>query len=134
MPARRIELGLADGHTKTLEIGSKTTDGKYHAREVSRDLVAVIPAALVDDLAKGMDELRAKRIADIATYPWYGSLVLNNIYEAAEFLQVHTYENVVRWAKAIEDRPAVARGRRVNRVWGPEEERVPERHSAADIA
>ena len=72
-------------------------------------------------------------IADIATYPWYGALVLNNIYEAAEFLQVHTYENVVRWAKAIEDRPAVARGRRVNRVWGPEEERVPERHSAADL-
>ena len=67
-PARRIELGLKDGHTKTLEIGSKTADGKYHAREVSRDLVAVIPAGLVDVLAKGMDELRAKRIADIATY------------------------------------------------------------------
>ena len=67
-PARRIEVGLKDGHTRTLEIGSKTADGKYHAREVSRDLVAVIPAGLVDELAKGMAELREKRIADIATY------------------------------------------------------------------
>jgi GSH-dependent disulfide-bond oxidoreductase len=72
-------------------------------------------------------------IADMANYAWYGALVLHNIYEAAEFLEVSSYKNVVRWASAIEARPAVARGRRVNRAWGPEEERVPERHSSADF-
>ena len=72
-------------------------------------------------------------IADIANYAWYGALVLHNIYEAAEFLEVSSYEHVVRWATAIEARPAVARGRRVNRAWGPEADRVPERHSAADF-
>ncbi len=72
-------------------------------------------------------------IADMANYAWYGALVLHNIYEAAEFLEVASYEHVVRWATAIEARPAVARGRRVNRAWGPEADRVPERHSAADF-
>ncbi|MDO7571576.1 MAG: glutathione-dependent disulfide-bond oxidoreductase [Pseudomonadales bacterium] len=72
-------------------------------------------------------------IADMANYAWYGALVLHNIYEAAEFLEVSSYEHVVRWATAIEARPAVARGRRVNRAWGPEADRVPERHSAADF-
>ena len=72
-------------------------------------------------------------IADMANYAWYGYAVLHNAYEAAEFLDVASYTNVVRWASAIEARPAVARGRRVNRPWGPEEEQVPERHSAADI-
>jgi len=72
-------------------------------------------------------------IADMATSPWYGGLVLHNLYDAAEFLDVASYTNVVRWASAIEKRPAVQRGRRVNRVWGPEEKRVPERHSASDL-
>ena len=72
-------------------------------------------------------------IADIATYPWYGGVVLHNIYESEVFLDVKSYTNVVRWASAIEKRPAVQRGRRVNRAWGPEEERVPERHSASDL-
>ena len=72
-------------------------------------------------------------IADIATYSWYGSLVLNNIYEAAEFLDVLSYMNVVRWAKEIQERPAVRRGRRVNKSWGPEGEQVPNRHNASDI-
>jgi len=72
-------------------------------------------------------------IADMANYAWYGALVLHNIYDSAEFLEVHTYENVIRWAKEIEARPAVERGRRVNRPWGPEETRVPERHSASDF-
>jgi GST-like protein len=72
-------------------------------------------------------------IADMANYAWYGALVLHNIYEAAEFLEVSSYQHVVRWATAIEARPAVARGRRVNRAWGPEAERVPERHSPADF-
>ncbi len=72
-------------------------------------------------------------IADIATYSWYGSLVLNNVYEAAEFLDVDSYTNIVRWASEIQARPAVQRGRRVNKTWGPEEERVTERHDASDI-
>jgi GST-like protein len=72
-------------------------------------------------------------IADMANYAWYGALTLHNIYDAAVFLDVASYENVVRWATEIEARPAVARGRRVNRAWGPEELRVVERHSAADF-
>jgi len=72
-------------------------------------------------------------IADMAIYPWYGAVVLHNIYGAAEFLDVTSYKNVVRWAKAIETRPGVERGRRVNRSWGPEETRVVERHSKRDF-
>lgn len=72
-------------------------------------------------------------IADMANYPWYGSLVLGNLYEAQEFLDVGSYEHVNRWARAISDRPAVQRGRRVNRTWGPEEEWLKERHQASDL-
>ncbi len=72
-------------------------------------------------------------IADIANYAWYGALVGQNIYEAAEFLDVQSYTNVIRWTKEIEARPAVQRGRRVNKSWGPEEERLIERHSASDF-
>jgi len=72
-------------------------------------------------------------IADIANYAWYGAVVLHNIYEAAEFLEVSSYTNVVRWAQEIEARPAVQRGRRVNKAWGPEEQRVPERHGPTDF-
>lgn len=72
-------------------------------------------------------------IADMATYPWYGNLVLNDSYSAGEFLDVGSYNHVVRWASEIEKRPAVQRGRRVNKAWGPEEERVPERHAASDL-
>jgi GST-like protein len=72
-------------------------------------------------------------IADMATYAWYGNLALNNSYDAGVFLDVDSYTHVVRWASKIEERPGVQRGRRVNKVWGPEEERVPERHSANDL-
>ena len=72
-------------------------------------------------------------IADIANFPWYGGLVLHNIYDAAKFLDVSSYKNVERWAKEIEERPAVQRGRRVNRIWGSEETRLPERHDASDF-
>ena len=72
-------------------------------------------------------------IADIANYSWYGYLVLHNAYQASEFLDVNSYKNVVRWAKEIEERPAVQRGRRVNRPWGDEKTRVLERHSSADF-
>ena len=72
-------------------------------------------------------------ISDMANYSWYGALVLHNIYDAREFLDVKSYKHVTRWAAEIEARPAVERGRRVNRTWGPEETRVPERHSAQDF-
>ena len=73
-------------------------------------------------------------IADMATYAWYGNVVLNNQYEATEFLDVKSYRNVVRWATEIQARPAVQRGRRVNKVSGPEELQVPNRHDASDIS
>jgi len=72
-------------------------------------------------------------IADIAVWPWYGALVLGQLYGAAEFLQVDDYPHVQRWARDIAERPAVQRGRRVNRTWGDEAEQLAERHSAADL-
>jgi len=72
-------------------------------------------------------------IADFATWPWYGSLVLGNLYHADKFLQTKTYTNVERWAKELADRPGFVRGRTVNRTQGEIWEKVPERHNAADI-
>ncbi len=72
-------------------------------------------------------------IADMAIFPWYGAVVRNETYEAAEFLDAGSYGNVIRWAAEIAARPAVIRGRMVNRSWGPEDGQVPERHSAADF-
>jgi GST-like protein len=72
-------------------------------------------------------------IADIAVWPWYGQLVRNNVYGAAEFLSAHEYTHVQRWAEEIANRPAVIRGQRVNRTWGDEASQVPERHEAADL-
>ena len=72
-------------------------------------------------------------IADIAIWPWYGSLVLGDLYDAAEFLDVASYTHVMRWAKQVAARPSVKRGRRVNRTWGPEEEQMAERHTAQDF-
>ena len=72
-------------------------------------------------------------IADMATVPWYGAVVNGSIYDAQEFLEAKSYENVVRWASEIMERPAVKRGQRVNKAWGPEEERCIERHSASDL-
>ena len=72
-------------------------------------------------------------IADIATWPWYGNLVVGTQYDAQEFLQVDDYPNVQRWANAILARPAVQRGRIVNRTWGEAWEQLANRHSAEDI-
>ncbi|WP_111638677.1 glutathione-dependent disulfide-bond oxidoreductase [Marinomonas shanghaiensis] len=71
-------------------------------------------------------------IADIAIWPWYGNLVLGNLYNAAEFLDVASYKHVLRWAKAIEQRPAVQRGRIVNKSFG-DGARLEERHDASDF-
>lgn len=72
-------------------------------------------------------------IADIAIWPWYGGLVKGRLYGAAEFLSVHEYKHVQRWADAIDARPAVQRGRRVNRVSGEPQEQLAERHDASDL-
>lgn len=72
-------------------------------------------------------------IADMAIWPWYGGLVLGRGYDAAEFLDVKSYRHVVDWAERIDARPAVMRGRKVNRDWGAPNEQLPERHSAADF-
>jgi len=72
-------------------------------------------------------------IADMATWPWYGALALNRLYDAGEFLQVESYQNVQRWAQDIDSRPAVKRGRKVNRTWGEPEDQLHERHAASDF-
>jgi GST-like protein len=72
-------------------------------------------------------------IADIAIWSWYGQLVLGRLYNAAEFLDVQAYSHVMRWSKAIDSRPAVKRGRMVNRVSGAPEIQLHERHDANDF-
>ena len=72
-------------------------------------------------------------IADMATCPWYGAMVLGKLYEAGEFVDVKSYTHVIRWAEEFQARPAVRRGQRVNKAWGDEALRVPERHGASDL-
>jgi len=72
-------------------------------------------------------------VADIITWPWYGALAKGVLYEAGEFLDVASYSHVQRWADAIAERPAVKRGRLVNKAWGDEDKRLLERHSSADF-
>ena len=72
-------------------------------------------------------------LADIAIWPWYGALVAGLVYDAAEFLQVASYTHVVRWNEEIAARPAVKRGRMVNRVFGKPETQLRERHDASDF-
>jgi len=72
-------------------------------------------------------------IADMANMAWYGALVMGKLYDAGEFLDVASYKNVIRWTEEIQSRPAVKRGRRVNRAWGDESYRLLERHDASDF-
>ena len=76
----------------------------------------------------------AYTIADMAIWPWYGAIILGTIYDdASTFLEAHKYENIVRWVDHIAERPAVKRGRMVNRSWGELSEQLKERHSASDF-
>ncbi len=72
-------------------------------------------------------------IADMAVWPWYGTLVKGQLYEAGEFLAVHEYTHVLRWTDEIAARPAVKRGRKVNRTWGEPSSQLHERHDASDF-
>lgn len=97
--------------------------------EVKRQL-DVLDRELAEHHFLGGDEYS---IADIATWPWYGNLVLGEAYGAGEFLQVESYKNLRRWAQEIFERPAVKRGRKVNRTWGEPSEQLHERHDASDF-
>jgi GST-like protein len=100
------------------------------AMETKR-LLDVLDKRLADNAYLAGD---AYTIADIAAWPWYGGLVKFGQYGAAEFLSVHEYKNVVRWADAIHARPAVRRGRMVNRLSGEPSDQLHERHDAGDFA
>ena len=72
-------------------------------------------------------------IADMAIWPWYGALAKGLLYSAGEFLSVHEYTHVIRWSDAVAQRPAVKRGRMVNRAWGDPASQLHERHDASDF-
>jgi len=97
--------------------------------EVKRQL-DVLDRQLADNQFIAGDEYT---IADMAIWPWYGALVKNMVYEAAEFLEAHTYKNVVRWTDEVAQRPAVKRGRMVNKTWGDLSSQLHERHDASDF-
>ncbi|HWJ72287.1 MAG TPA: glutathione-dependent disulfide-bond oxidoreductase [Kaistia sp.] len=99
------------------------------AMEVKREL-DVLDRRLAESEFLGGDTYT---IADIAVLPWYGGLVKGMAYNAAEFLSVHEYKNVQRWADALFARPAVQRGRMVNRTFGDPSDQLHERHDAADF-
>ncbi len=99
------------------------------AMEVKREL-DVLNQRLASNRFVGGDDYT---IADMAIWPWYGSLAKGERYDSGEFLQVHEYTHVIRWADEIEARPAVQRGRMVNRVMGPLETQLHERHDASDF-
>lgn len=100
-----------------------------YSMEVKRQL-DVLDKQLANNTYISGDEYT---IADMAIWPWYGVLVLGGLYSAAEFLDVASYKNVVRWAEAIAERPAVKRGKKVNCTWGEPEDQVAERHSPKDF-
>ncbi|MBD8878711.1 glutathione-dependent disulfide-bond oxidoreductase [Roseibium polysiphoniae] len=97
--------------------------------EVKRQM-DVLDRHLAENTFLGGDEYS---IADMATWPWYGTLALGQAYEAGEFLQVESYKNLQRWTHEILERPAVQRGRKVNRTWGPLSDQLHERHDASDF-
>jgi len=99
------------------------------AMEVKRQL-DVLDRHLADNEYMAGDEYS---IADIAIWPWYGALVKNVVYEASEFLDTASYKNMNRWTDMIAERPAVERGKMVNRTWGKLEGQLRERHEASDF-
>lgn len=100
-----------------------------YAMEVKRQLDVLDRRFAVEHYIAGDDYT----IADIAIWPWYGGLVLNDVYGAAEFLDAPAYTNVLRWARELAARPAVQRGRKVNRTWGDPRDQLWERHDASDF-
>ncbi len=99
------------------------------AMEVKRQL-DVLDRRLGESKFLGGDDYS---IADIATFPWYGAVVQGTVYDAAEFLDTASYKNVNRWVDEIAARPAVIRGKMVNRAWGDEDGQLRERHDGSDF-
>jgi GSH-dependent disulfide-bond oxidoreductase len=99
------------------------------AMEVKRQL-DVLDRRLADNTYLGGE---AYSIADMAAWPWYGALAKGLLYDAGEFLQVQNYSNLQRWTNLIGDRPAVKRGRMVNRAFGEPSSQLHERHAASDF-
>ena len=99
------------------------------AMEVKRQLDVLDRQLATNEYVAGSDYT----IADMAIWPWYGALAKGLLYEGGEFLSVHEYKNVQRWTDMIAKRPAVQRGRMVNRAWGDPESQLPERHDASDF-
>jgi GST-like protein len=99
------------------------------AMEVKRQLDVLDRRLAESEYLAGKDYT----IADIAVWPWYGSLVKGVLYGAGEFLDVQSYKNMQRWTDAIAARPAVKRGRMVNRTWGEPSSQLHERHEASDF-
>ncbi|MDO9060030.1 MAG: glutathione-dependent disulfide-bond oxidoreductase, partial [Bradyrhizobium sp.] len=99
------------------------------AMEVKRQLDVLDRRLAESEYLAGKDYT----IADIAVWPWYGSLAKGVLYGAGEFLDVQSYKNVQRWTDAIAARPAVKRGRMVNRTWGEPSSQLHERHDASDF-
>jgi GST-like protein len=100
-----------------------------YAMETKRQLDVLNQHLATNEYMTGKDY----SIADMAIWPWYGAMVKGVLYGAAEFLSVHEYTNVIRWADQIAQRPAVQRGRMVNRVFGDPSSQLPERHDASDF-
>ena len=100
-----------------------------YTMEVKRQLDVLDKQLAAHEYIAGSDY----SVADMAIWPWYGQLVLGELYGAGEFLQVHEYTHVVRWAQHIAQRPAVQRGRKVNRTWGDPADQLHERHEASDF-
>jgi GST-like protein len=99
------------------------------AMEVKRQMDVLDRRLAVSEYIAGSEYT----IADMAIWPWYGALAKGILYSAGEFLDVGSYANVQRWTDAIASRPAVKRGRIVNRTWGEPETQLAERHEASDI-
>lgn len=99
------------------------------AMEVKRQM-DVLDRRLAESAYLGGDDYT---IADMAVWPWYGGMAKGLLYEAGEFLQVHEYKNVIRWADQIGERAAVKRGRMVNRTYGEPASQLRERHEASDF-
>jgi len=100
-----------------------------YAMEVKRQL-DVLDKRLADNTYVGGEEYT---IADMAIWPWYGGMAKGLLYEGGEFLQVQEYKNLIRWTDMIAERPAVKRGRMVNRVFGEPSSQLRERHEASDF-
>jgi GST-like protein len=100
-----------------------------YAMETKRQMDVLDRRLAESDYVAGPDYT----IADMAIWPWYGGMAKGLLYGAAEFLSVHEYTNVIRWADQIAARPAVKRGRIVNRMSGKPAEQLHERHDASDF-